>query len=88
MAQKLSPKATGIALASITFILSIICLLAILFLGDSSMKFFNLFFHGIDLTAIKTTPNIVQGLIGTIVITAIGFIAGWLFAIIYNKYSK
>ncbi|MEK6875267.1 MAG: DUF5676 family membrane protein [Nanoarchaeota archaeon] len=88
MAQKISPKGTGIALASITFILSILCLLAVLFLGDSSTKFFNLFFHGIDLNAIKTTPNIMQGLIGTVVITVIGFVAGWVFAIIYNKYSK
>ena len=85
MAQKLNPKGIGIALAAVTFILSILCLLAVLLLGDSSIKFFNLFFHGIDLSSIKTTPNIAQGLIGTIVLTIAGFIVGWLFALIYNK---
>ena len=85
MAQKLNPKGIGIALAAVTFILSILCLLAVLLLGDSSMNFFNLFFHGIDLSSIKTTPNIAQGLIGTIVLTIAGFIVGWIFALIYNK---
>lgn len=88
MAQKLSPKGTGIALASVTFIISILCFLAVLLLGDFSIKFFNLFFHGIDLSGIKTTPNVVQGLIGTIIITVIGFVAGEVFALIYNKYSN
>jgi len=88
MVQKLSPKGTGIALASIIFILSMLCFLAVLLLGDLSIKFFNLFFHGIDLSGIKTTPNITQGLIGTIIIAIIGFVAGEVFALIYNKYSN
>jgi hypothetical protein len=88
MVQKLSPKGTGIALALIIFIVSILCFLAVLLLGDISINFFNLFFHGIDLSGIRTTPNIIQGLIGTAILTIVGFILGWLYAIIYNKYSK
>ncbi|MBS3078731.1 hypothetical protein J4218_01285 [Candidatus Pacearchaeota archaeon] len=88
MVQKLSPKGIGIALAAITFIISILCLLAVLLFGDASMKLFNLFFHGIDITSIKTTANLVQGLIGTVIITIIGYFVGWIFAIVYNKYSN
>jgi len=88
MAQKISPKGTGIALALITFILSIVCLLIVLLLGDLSVKLFNQFFHGIDLSSLKTTPNILQGLIGSVILAVGGFISGWLFAVIYNRYSN
>jgi len=85
--QKLDSKAIGIATGTIVFILSILCLLAILLFGDSTIGFFNLFFHGIGLSLIRTTTNIAEGIIGSIALGAIGFIFGWLFAVIYNKYS-
>ncbi len=88
MSQKLSLKGTGIAFASLTFILSMLCFLAVLLLGDLSINFFNLFFHGIDLSSIKTTSSITRGLSGTAILTIAGFFSGVLFAFVYNKSSN
>lgn len=85
--QILNPKAIGIAAAVITFILSILCLVIVLVFKDSS-TFFNLFFHGIDLSQIKTVPDIARGILGSVILTIIAFVIGWFFAIIYNKFIK
>jgi hypothetical protein len=88
MANNLSAKGIGIASAAITGIIYILCFIIVFIAGDSSLKFFNLFVHGIDLTGLTTTPSIGTGIIGLIVSIIIAYVAGWLFAKIYNKYSE
>ncbi|MDP2925115.1 MAG: DUF5676 family membrane protein [Nanoarchaeota archaeon] len=86
--QMLNPKAIGIATAVITFILSILCLVIVFIFKESAYSFFDLFFHGIDLSKIETTPNIIRGILGSVFLAIIAFVCGWFFAIIYNKYSN
>ena len=86
--NKLRPKAIALAFAILSAIFYITCFVIILFGGDSAIRFFNLFFHGIDLTSIQSSPSIANGIIGLIISLIISYIAGYAFAIIYNKFAK
>ncbi len=86
--NKLNPKAIAMAFAILVVIFYIACFVIILFGGDSAIRFFNLFFHGIDLTSIKSNPSIANGIIGLIISAIISYIAAYVFAVIYNKFAK
>ena len=88
MANKLNSKALGIASAVLTGISYILCFIIVLIFNEDSLKFFNLFFHGIDLTSLATAPNIVNGIIGLIISVIAAYAYGWILAEIYNKYTK
>ena len=88
MANKLSINGIAIASAVLTAISYIICFAIVLIFGESSLKFFNLFFHGIDLTSLVTNPNITTGVIGFIISVIVAYISGWIFAFAYNKFAK
>ena len=89
MAEKLKPKETGYALASVAGIVSIVCLLLVVIAKDFTINLFGAIFHGIDLSQI-TADNITIGsaIIGFVEVIVIGFVLGWLFAKIYNYFSK
>jgi len=75
-------------LTSFTAIWYILCAAFILIAKEKAVKFFNLFFHGIDFTKIMKTPTISETAIGfllTIIITA-AFSA--LFVLLWNKFNK
>lgn len=88
MANKLSEKGIATAAATLTAISYIICFAIVLIFKESSMKFFNLFFHGIDLTSLATTTNIINGIIGLILSVIVAYAYGWIFASVYNKFAK
>jgi len=88
MANKLSEKGIALASAVLTAISYIICFAIVVIFKESSLKFFNLFFHGIDLTSLATIPNITNGVIGLMVSVAAAYISGWIFALVYNKAAK
>lgn len=82
-------NATGIALASIFGIVSIICLILVLIVPEFALNLFGSFMHGIDLTQIATVPSVNGNtLLGFIVIIVSGYIIGVIFAAIYNKFAK
>ena len=85
---KLDVKAIGLTSAIITAIIYIACFLIVLIFGASSLKFFSLFIHGIDLTSLATNPNLGTGVLGLIISVIVAYILGALFALTYNKYSK
>ena len=89
MVEKLKPKATGYTLASVAGIVSLVCLLLIIIAKEFTINLFGAIFHGIDLSKIAA-DNITIGsaVIGFVEVVVIGFILGWLFAIIYNKLAK
>ena len=86
MGDKLKPKATGYAIASVAGIVSLVCLLLVVIAKDFTINLFGAIFHGIDLKQIAA-DNITLGsaILGFVEVVLIGFILGWLFAIIYNK---
>lgn len=88
MANKLSEKGIASAAAVITFILSILCLIVVFAFKDSAFSLFNLFFHGIDLSKIKAVPDLIRGILGSIILAIIAYVSGWIFAVVYNKFAK
>lgn len=86
--NKLSEKGIAIASAVLTGIWYILCFVIVIAFGNSSLKFFNLFFHGIDLTSLTTTVNITNGLIGLVISVIFAYVCGYVFALVYNKFAK
>lgn len=86
MADKIKPKATAYALAIVSGIVSLVCLLLIAIAPAFSLNFFGAIFHGIELSKIAA-DNITIGsaILGLVEVVVGAFILGWLFAVIYNK---
>ncbi len=87
MANKLDVKAIGLASAIVTGIVYVICFLIVLIFGAASLKFFNLFLHGIDISSLVTNPSIGTGILGLIVSVIVAYVFGAIFALLYNKYA-
>lgn len=85
---KLDVKGIGIASAIVTGILYAVCFLIVLLFGAASLQFFQLFFHGIDITNLGTSASLGTGILGLIISVISAYIVGALFALIYNKYAK
>lgn len=84
--MQIKPHALGIAFASTTGILYILCAVIIALSPRSSMSFFNYFFHGIDLTKIATS-NVSWGsfFLGLILSLLVSYIGAFIFGLIYNR---
>lgn len=85
--KALNEKTVALSLSAASAVLSILCA-AILLAFPWSMKFFASIFHGIDITQIAvpiTAEGVVTGLVAIIIAA---FVTGWLFAMIYNYFSK
>ena len=87
--MKLDPKSAASALALTAGIVSVICAILVAIAPDFLFSLANAWFHGIDLVKIQsanlTVGNFIFGLIG--IMTA-GWLAGYLFAVIYNSFVK
>jgi len=84
--DKLNPLRTGSALGLTAGTISLICALVVFLFPDGIINFVNAWFHGLDLTLIKsnkpwTLGEFVYGLFGA---TITGFLGGAVFAIFYN----
>ena len=89
MASKLNSKRVGYTLAIVVGIVSLVCLLLVVIARDFTINLFGAIFHGIDLSQIAA-DNITIGsaILGFVEVVVIGFILGWLFAVIYNKVAR
>lgn len=85
MGDKLSPKKVSLSLAGVSGIISVICALLIAIAPQDTVRFFGAIFHGIDLSSITSQITVSGAILGTIEVIVIALIAGWLFAVIYNK---
>jgi len=85
MAEKLNAKRISLSLAAVAGIISLICGLLIILAPQVTVKLFGAIFHGIDLSQIEKTATIGGIILGTVEVIVIALIAGWLFAVIYNK---
>ena len=86
MADKLNTKRVANSLAITAGIFSLVCMLLILMAPTFTMDLFGAIFHGIDLSQISKTASIGSSILGVIEVMILGWIAGWLFAVIYNKF--
>ena len=85
MAEKLNAKIVSFSLAIVAGIISIVCALLIAIAPQATVNLFGSIFHGIDLSKIAKTMTIGGAILGTVEVIVIALIAGWLFAVIYNK---
>lgn len=86
--MKLNEKALANASAVLVAIVYVVCALFVAVLPDLSRAVAGSWFHGIDLESIWTgTPrgNFVLGLATAVVLS---WLAGWVFARVYNKFAK
>lgn len=84
--NKMNPCAVGGALAITAAIVYLACALAVYLWPGGTLEFFNAWFHGLDLNALKTTKPFTFGTLlyglGSAAVTA--FLAGAVFAVSYN----
>lgn len=85
MAEKLSAKRVSLSLAAVSGIISIVCGLLIAIAPQATVKLFGAIFHGIDISGIAKPITFGGAILGTVEVIIIALIAGWLFAVIYNK---
>jgi hypothetical protein len=88
--EKLSTLPVGIALASTFAFLSGSCALAFALWPDATIDFFTAFLHGLDLKVVKSAAPLGLGrvLYGVIGLGLVGFVAGVVFASVYNAFRQ
>ena len=87
--KKLNPKNVGLSLGITFVMLSIICLILILlFSVQSMMTLVNYFTHGMDVTMTVKQVTFLGSIIGIVELYVIGFLVGYLYALVYNWISK
>lgn len=88
--ETLSPSSVGIAAAITLAVFNALCAVAVAIWPDGVVAFFNSFAHGLDLNPIKSTQpfNLIRFLCGLIGLALVGFIAGAIFAWIYNLVAR
>ena len=88
--EKLSTVSVGVALAITFAFLSVLCAVTFALWPDGTIGFFNAFTHGLDLNKARTTTPLSLGsvLYGVIGLGIVGFVAGVVFASVYNAFSR
>ena len=88
--DKFSTLTTGIALALTLAFISALCATAFALQPEATLGFFGAFMHGLDLNAVRSTTPMSTGqvLYGVIGLGIVGFVAGVVFASLYNIVSQ
>ncbi len=86
--EKLSTVSVGVALAITFALLSLLCTITFALWPDATIGFFNAFTHGLDLNKARATAPLDLGsvLYGVIGLGIVGFVAGVVFASVYNAF--
>lgn len=84
--NKFNPWAAGSALASTAAIVYLACVTAVALWPGGTLDFFNAWFHGLDLSALKTTKPITAGVFfyGLSGVAVSAFAVGVMFAVSHN----
>jgi 2TM family of unknown function (DUF5676) len=90
MMEKVNALGAGIGFAVTFALLSVLCAIAFVIAPSGTIDFFGAFMHGLDLNSVRSTAPIRLGrvLYGVIGLSIIGFIAGFVFAWIYNLVNQ
>lgn len=76
----------ALALSTTVGIVYVLCVLALLAIPNASMRLFNSWFHGIDLSRIATTTLLTgETLFGLITLLVFTYLAGLVYGFIYHK---
>ncbi|HLD16000.1 MAG TPA: DUF5676 family membrane protein [Candidatus Nanoarchaeia archaeon] len=87
--EKLNESVVAKTLASFFGIWYVFCWLVIRVFGESGIRLFNYFMHGIDLMKIaKTSFSLGNDIVGLVVVLILGYVGGWLFAKLYNYFAR
>ena len=86
--KKLNTKVTGLALATTSGILYIICAIWFWLSAKTALLYFDSLFHGIEVSAIAEQSLTFSGvIIGLMLIVISAYVIGALFAMLYNYFS-
>ena len=88
--MKLNQKAVALALATVSGLLSLICVIFIKLIPAQTMNFFGWLIHMNKLADIVGSREVMlgNGVAGIITFFALGYVIGWLFAVLYNKFAE
>ena len=88
--MKLSPQAIALSLGITSAIVSVICVIFIAAASVATMNFFGWLVHIDNLADILGPRSVTLGnaIAGIVAIFISAYIVGWLFATLYNKFSK
>ncbi|MBI3754622.1 MAG: hypothetical protein HY265_00460 [Deltaproteobacteria bacterium] len=86
----LNSKAVSLSLSLTSAVLYIACAIAFMLFPIGTLKFFNTWFHALDLTTIASAKptsllNIIIGLVSIMIVSAV---TGAIFTAIYNTFHK
>ena len=88
MAENLKPKSVGYSLALVAGIVYLACAILVALAPTWTVNVFGALFHGIDITQIARTPvPLTSTILGLIEIVVMGYLVGWLFGAVYNKFN-
>ena len=86
----LNPKVTALTLGSVSGIIYIACVLLFAVAPRAGIALANTMVHGLDLTSIMKASMAPFGtiLVGLVEIAILGYLVGWLFAVMYNYFAR
>ena len=87
----LNPFKFGVAVGVAIALINAICAVAVAFAPDVTIGLFNTFAHGIDLSKVASpgrSVGFMQALGGTLVVGAVGLVAGSTIAAVYNAMQR
>ena len=88
--MKLNQKTIGLALGIVSGLLSLVCVIFIKLIPEQTMNFFGWLIH-INKLADLIGPREITlsgAVAGIVVFSVAAYILGWLFAVLYNKFSE
>lgn len=86
--MRLNESAWANAFAVLMGLVYVVCALLVSILPGISKAVAESWFHGVDLSLIWTggaRPNFIIGLVSSV---GLSWIAGWTFALVYNRFTK
>lgn len=88
--MKINANAFGLAAGIISSALSLLCTILIALIPGPTMNFSGWLIHMNRLADIfgPRTVTLGNGIVGVVGFFIIGYILGWLFAAVYNKFTK
>jgi len=88
--MKHDPMATANAAAATTAFIAVVCALAIILAPELSLGIAQSWFHGIDLSKVRTvvSPSLGSIVYGWVTATVGGWVVGYVFASAYNWFTK
>lgn len=84
----LLPKQTVATVVSFVALVYILCAAFIMLAPTASLRFFNLWFHGIDLTLVQEIPVLSDVLLGFMSAVVVAAVLTSLFVLLWNFFNS